>query len=121
MFKRKKQQNVEPPAAEHAVIARYQLSDDEFGGVEERESFFTLEDGLIGTIEAAGAGELDGHEFGGGEAVIYMYGPDGDRLFACVEGILRSHGSRPATCTVRYGAAGDPAVRQRIVDLRAAD
>ena len=117
MFKRKKQPP-EPPAPEHAVIARYQLSDDEFGGVEERESFFALEDRLIDAIAAARVGELDGHEFGGGEAVIYMYGPDGDRLFDSVEAILRAHGSRPAACTVRYGPAADPTARQRRIDLR---
>lgn len=105
-----------PP--EHAVIARFRLSDDDFGTVNEREALFELEDSLRGAIEAARVGELDGHEFGGGEAVVFMYGPDADRLFSTVAALLRSHGSGPASCTLRYGPASDPGSDERLIDLR---
>jgi len=34
-------------------------------------------------------GEFDGNEFGEGECVWYMYGPDADALYRAVEGIIR--------------------------------
>lgn len=61
------------------VITHLPLSDDEFGTEEERESVYELEDRLEGAAAAVG-GDHDGHEFGGGEAVLYTYGPDADRL-----------------------------------------
>ncbi|MBW3363012.1 hypothetical protein ACIF6H_35340 [Streptomyces microflavus] len=33
-------------------------------------------------IERAGVGELYGHDFGGGEVVLFASGPDADALFA---------------------------------------
>ena len=34
--------------------------------------------------------KLDGNEIGQGEFVLYMYGPDAEKLFVAVEPILRS-------------------------------
>jgi hypothetical protein len=36
-------------------------------------------------IEEAAAGEFDGDEFGDGKCVLFMYGPDADRLFGVIE------------------------------------
>jgi hypothetical protein len=110
---------VEPVADEHAVISHFNLSDDAFGHQDEREAFFALEDVLIGAIEAAQVGELDGNEFGAGEAVASMYGPDADALFAAVDSHLVSFAARPAYCVLRYGSAGDPTrlpASHRVVD-----
>jgi hypothetical protein len=73
-----------------AVIVHLRLSDDEFGTPDERMAAYELEDKLIETINSANVGELDGHEFGGGEVVFYMYGTSADRLFAAVETILQT-------------------------------
>jgi len=118
LFKRKK-----PDAAtakkspEHAVIVHLKLSDDAHGTVEERESVFALEDELERAIEGSAAGEFDGNEFGGGEAVLYAYGPDADALFAAMEAPLRAFPNRPAFAILRYGEATDPAAQERRVAL----
>ena len=112
LFNRKKEKIVE-----QAVIVHYNLSDDEFGLPEEREAVFRLEDRLTTLVEQHQVGELDGNDFGGGEAVLYCYGPDADRLFAVIEEELRVFGARPAYATLRYGEAADPTAVERRVDL----
>lgn len=112
LFNRRKQKVVE-----QAVIVHYKLSDDEFGLAEEREALHQLEDSLESQISRRRAGEVDGHEFGNGEAVLYCYGPDADALFALIEHELRSMKARPAYVILRYGEASDPDARERRVDL----
>lgn len=106
-----------PKPVEHAVITRFSITGDEFGEVDEREEILALEDRLIAAIEAAGVGEFDGNEFGGGEAVLFAYGPDADALFGAMEPILREFPARPAWCVLRYGEAADPTAVERRVDL----
>jgi hypothetical protein len=97
----------------HAVIVRLRLDDDGFGSGEERDRLFALQDELIAAIEAAGAGELDGDEFGEGECVLYMYGSDADRLFATVAPLLRTVPIRAGSYAIkRYGAADDLSARE---------
>lgn len=94
--------------AEHAVIAHLKLSDDAFGTSDESHAIHELSGQLARAIEAHGAGELDGDEFGDGECVLFMYGPDADALFAAVEPILRSSPlARGARVVKRYGDASD--------------
>jgi hypothetical protein len=50
---------------------------------------FQLEDELIEAIERNAAGEYDGNEVGGGQVVLYMYGPDADTLYEAVAPVLR--------------------------------
>ncbi len=73
-----------------AVYVHIPLSDDEFGTFEEREAVYALEDELLAVIAASEADELDGHEFGGGEGVIFLYGPDADALYMTIEPVLRA-------------------------------
>jgi hypothetical protein len=35
------------------------------------------------------AGEFDGDEFGGGECILFMYGPDTDKLFSAIQPIMK--------------------------------
>jgi hypothetical protein len=94
--------------AEHAVIVRLKLSDEGFGTSEEVEAIHELSDRLAETIEGNGVGEFDGDEFGGGECVLYMYGPDADALFAAIEPALRASPlARGARVVKRFGEAGD--------------
>ncbi|MFB6427887.1 hypothetical protein ACFCXC_31845 [Streptomyces microflavus] len=44
---------------------------------------------LAEVIERVGVGELDGHDFGGGEVVLFASGPDADALFATMSPVLR--------------------------------
>lgn len=100
------------PDPEHAVILHYALSDETHGTPEEREAIFALEDRLIALIDAAGVGDLDGNEFGGGEAVIYCYGPDASRLFQAIEAEARGFQARPAYAYLRFGTVTDAAARE---------
>src|SRR5687767_9041111 len=115
LFGRKKQkQGAADAAVEHAVLLHYALSDDEFGDRDEREDVFALGERLEAAIGAARAGELDGNEFGDGEVVIYLYGPDKDRLWAAVESVARAFPARPAHALLR---AGGPEVEPDRIDL----
>ncbi len=97
------------------VITHLPLSDDEFGTEEERESVYELEDRLEGAAAAVG-GDHDGHEFGGGEAVLYTYGPDADRLLDAVRESLHGFSVRPGAFALkRYGRADDPDAREERV------
>jgi hypothetical protein len=104
---------------EHAVIVHIPLTGGTFGSAAERQSIARLERDLEAAIDQAEAGELDGDEFGEGECVLFMYGPDADRLFGSVEPLLRrdSLGAR-GYAIKRYGEAADPEAREEIVRLR---
>lgn len=67
--------DAKPP--EHAVIVQFRY------GSTNLEPLFELEDRLENAIAAAGAGEYDGNEMAvdGEHGVLYMYGPDADRLY----------------------------------------
>lgn len=112
LFSRKK--DAAPTAAEgagaeeHAVIIHYKLRDDDYGTEDERKAVYDLQERLEQAIETAGAGEFDGNEFGGGEAVLYMYGPDKDRLWSAVEAEARGCRLRPAYALLRAGGPDTP-------------
>ncbi|MGX6600790.1 hypothetical protein ACWKSP_01435 [Micromonosporaceae bacterium Da 78-11] len=72
---------------------------------------------LTTAIKSAGVGELDGNEFGGGEVVLYTYGPDASRLFSAMEADLRAFSARPAHAVLRYGEASDPVAIEQRIDL----
>jgi hypothetical protein len=116
-FKRREQTAPAARAPEHAVIIRYRLTGEDYGTEEEREAVFALENRIAGLVDAAGVGELDGNEFGGGEAVVYCYGPDADALFAAIEDQVRAFPARPASVTLRYGEAADPTAVEQRIDL----
>jgi hypothetical protein len=88
---------------EHAVIAHFRLARDGFGEADQRERIHSAERVMEAAAERAGVGEVDGNEFGGGEAVVYAYGPDAEALFAVLEPTLRSLPFRPAHVLLRQG------------------
>jgi hypothetical protein len=98
--------------SEQAVLVYLKLSGEGFGAPVERDRIFALEEELDAAIENAGAGEFDGNEFGGGECILFMYGPSADRLFQAVEPVLRaSPSSRGGYAVKRYGEPGAREVR----------
>jgi hypothetical protein len=102
---------------EHAVITHLPLSDEDHGSTEEREAVFAVEDRLVEAAAALG-GEHDGNELGGGEAVLYTYGPDADALLEAVRSCLADFPVRPGAFAVkRYGRADDPDAREERVSL----
>jgi hypothetical protein len=107
----------EQVAAEHAVIARYQLPPGPTGTATDGQSLFRLEERLIEAIRDARAGELDDFQFGSGEVTLFAYGPDADRLFAAMEPVLRDFPPRPAQALLRYGGLHDVDVPEVVVHL----
>ncbi|MGW2559799.1 hypothetical protein ACWCXB_11230 [Streptomyces sp. NPDC001514] len=103
----------EPPA-EHAVIARFQLGGDDLGEPDQWSLVFEAERSMGATVKAAGVGEVDGNEFGGGEFVLLAYGPDADALYRVMAPGLRALPFRPAHVVLRYGEPADRAIEERI-------
>jgi len=88
-----------------AVIVHLQGNDIEAAALSELEA---LEDLLEHEISRQGVGEYDGNEIGQGEAWLFMYGPDADRLFSAIEPILRrSPLASRALVKLRYGGPGE--------------
>ncbi len=103
--------------AEHAVIIHIPLSDDSFGTDDERAQLYELMDLIRAEVERQMVGEFDGNEFGGGECVLFAYGPDADALFAAIREVLVGWPLLPSgtTSVKRYGEADDPnAAEQRV-------
>jgi hypothetical protein len=108
-FRRKKS-----AAPEQAVIVRLRGSSLP-AEVYEKYDVSTLEDQLRDAIEQKGLGEFDGNEFGAEETVLYMYGPDAERLFAGIESVLRAYPlCKEGVAVIRRGPPGSP---QREVNL----
>lgn len=88
---------------EHAVTAHFRLTTGGFGDADQRERVYEAKRVMTMAAEEAGVGEVDGNEFGGGEAVVYAHGPDADALFKVLEPTLRSLPFRPAHVVLRRG------------------
>lgn len=102
------------PFPEQAVIVHLPGSGlpDE---VYEQYDLSTLEDQLRAVIEKRKIGEFDGNEFGPNETVLYMYGPDAERLFREIEPVLRAYPlCKNGSASIRCGPPGTP---QREVPL----
>ncbi|MEV4999205.1 hypothetical protein [Streptomyces niveus] len=102
---------------EHAVIAHYRLADDGLGEPSQWEIVRQAQSLLTEAIEQADVGEFDGNEYGGGEVVLYAYGPDAEALFAVMAPILNDLQFRPAHVVLRYGSVDDPSAAEHRVDL----
>ncbi|MGW8575541.1 hypothetical protein [Streptomyces niveus] len=102
---------------EHAVIAHYRLADDGLGEPSQREIVREAQSLLTEAIEQADVGEFDGNEYGGGEVVLYAYGPDAEALFTVMAPILNDLPFRPAHVVLRYGSVDDPSAAEYRLDL----
>lgn len=97
---------------EGAVLTRYALSDGGFGSSWEHEALCGVGDGLNKLLAEGEVGEFDGHDVGGGQFTLYLYGPDPDALLAAVRPILLRHPwPQPPVVVKRYGPPGSPEVR----------
>jgi len=118
LFRRKKDRDPDPAeAGEQAVITHLPLSEDGFGSEQEREAVHELERRIEEAVAEIGA-EHDGDEFGGGEAVLYTYGPDADALLGAIQRSLAGFDVRPGAYAVkRYGPADDAGSREERIPL----
>lgn len=102
---------------QQAVLVDLRLSCD-FGSDAERQRVYELEDKLIAALDASGAGEVDGTEFGGGGVTLFAYGPDADALYAAMHDLILEFGpTQGSSATLRYGGADDADAKERIVPL----
>lgn len=98
---------------DQAVIVYLILNDGQFGAADERESIYALEDRLEKAIEDASVGEFDGDLFGEGECILYMYGPNAERLFVVVEPLLKSSPVAAGGYAIkRFGVEADPSAKE---------
>src|SRR5690349_7648988 len=101
---------------EHCVKVYLKLSEG-YGTVEERNAIRKLSKILEHSIQLCDAGELDGDEFGGGRCVLWMYGPDADRLFEAIRDVLAANAlARGGYAVKRYGAPKE-GVRKETIEL----
>ena len=87
---------------EHAVTIHFSY------GSTDLSRLLKLEKKLEEAIVEHQAGRFDGDEMAadGSDGYLYMYGPDGDRLFQVIEPILlRTPFMRGASVKIRYGRA----------------
>lgn len=100
-------------APEQDVLIHLKLSNSQMGTSRERADLEDLAAELQRAVSAAGAGEFDGDEVGGGECVLFFSGPDADRLLAVLHPLLHRHpAGRRARVQVQYGD-GPPVEKKR--------
>ena len=90
--------------SEHAVLVYFEY------GTTDLTPLFSLERRLESAIVAERAGEYDGNEVAadGSDGVLYMYGPDADRLFQVIKPLLEAESfMQGARVKLRYGPPED--------------
>lgn len=76
---------------------------------------FLLEQQLSVVIDKQNLGEYDGNEIGRDEAMLYMYGPDAERLFTGIKPVLEKNSIyKNAVVIIRHGAPGAEERKERI-------
>ena len=100
-----------PKASQQALIIHLKMSSAN-GADEERARLHELEDKVIQSIDRSGEGEYDGNEIGEGEYVLYLYGPDADRLWRIVQRHFQGSAiHRGSYARKRYGEPGAREIR----------
>ncbi len=95
------------------VIVYLALSDNAIGSSGEREALFEFQEQLMRAIGDAVAGEFDGDLWGEGECILYLYGPNADRLFAVIQPLLKACPlAADGYAIKRYGDAADIDARE---------
>lgn len=101
--------------SDQAVLVHVKLADAKFGTEDERSKITVLEAGLTRDIAAAGVGEYDGNEVGGGEYTLYAYGPDARRLADVVRPtVLKASLATGSYMIIRAGPPGAPQTRETL-------
>ncbi len=108
--------------SEHAVIVEFVDYGKRFFTPESNDltALYDFEDELEAAVQAAGVGQLDGHEIAmdGSRGLVYLFGPDAQMLFRSVQNVLEhSPVAKGGKAILRYGAAGLPEVREDVRTL----
>jgi hypothetical protein len=101
---------------EHCIKVCLKLC-GEHASEEEVEAIHGFSEVLEEALETHQAGEFDGDEFGGGECMLYMYGPDADRMFEVIQEPLSQFSLASGGYVIkRYGPPVD-GVRESKIEL----
>ncbi len=79
-----------PTPRQEWIAIHFKLLGGKLGTADERDRVHEFTDKLASIIEESRTGTFDGDEFGDGEGVLFMYGPDADRLFDVVNPLLKT-------------------------------
>ncbi len=84
-------EDLEEPLAEdrQSVVAWVRLGDRNFENEREQQRLFELENRVMRTLEASGAGSYDTNDLAPGFFRMTMLGPDADRIVEVVSPLLR--------------------------------
>jgi hypothetical protein len=77
------------PADEQDLLVVLKLSNRQMGTQQERTALEAFAEELHEAVVAAGVGEFDGDELGGGECTFFFCGPDVERLLAVLRPLLK--------------------------------
>jgi hypothetical protein len=97
------------PASSQQAVLVYLDAENLPAEVYEECDLSTIGELLTAAIAKGKLGEFDGDGVGDGEAVLFMYGPDAERLLAGIEGTLRGYPlCSGARVVIRSGPPGSP-------------
>jgi hypothetical protein len=100
--------STEPDEDQECVLVHLDatsLPDD----VYERCDIWTISERLEEVLQQHALGECDGHETGPTETTLFLYGPDAERMFGGIEGVLRDYPlCQNARVVIRRGELGAP-------------
>lgn len=102
---------------EQAILIYIKLSDDGLGSPHDSEFIFSLEDQIKEVIIKDKHYEYDGHEFGGGYCILFMYALNADDLYRKIRPTLKSTAFPGKSYLVRR--YGPPGSEQDVIELTA--
>ncbi len=77
------------PGDEQDLLVVCKLSNRQMGTFQERQDLEAFADELDAAVQAAGVGEYDGDELGGGECTLFFCTRDVDQLLAVLRPLLK--------------------------------
>jgi hypothetical protein len=105
-FSRARSKTTGTPASKEWIAICFRLRRGEFGSDDERDVIRNFAHELEAEVQRVRAGTYDGDEYGGGEACLYLYGPNADTLYSAVEPfLLRCEALKGGYVIKRYGSA----------------
>jgi hypothetical protein len=98
---------------EQDLLLVFPLAKGQMGTNQERQALELLADDLDAAVQAAGVGEYDGDEYGGGECTFFFCGPDVEQLLAVVRPLVKRSPLSRGAAFVRMVQAADGSFAQQ--------
>ncbi len=90
---------------EQALLLRLRLPESQAD--DEAPIIVALEEAIESALRRHRAGEFDSHDLRDGIWTLYLYGPDANRIFESIEGVLRAARLDPSSHAImRFGGRG---------------